>query len=61
MSVLLFAEHDNAELKPATLNVFTAAATLGEVTILVAGSGCSAVAEAAAKITGITTRATIIL
>ena len=54
MSVLLFAEHDNAELKPATLNVFTAAATLGEVTILVAGSGCSAVAEAAAKITGIT-------
>ena len=54
MSVLLFAEHDNAELKPATLNVVTAAATLGEVTILVAGSGCSAVAEAAAKITGIT-------
>ena len=46
MSVLLFAEHDNAELKPATLNVVTAAATLGEVTILVAGSGCSAVAEA---------------
>ena len=54
MSVLLFAEHDNAELKPATLNVVTAATTLGEVTILVAGSGCSAVAEAAAKITGIT-------
>ena len=54
MSVLLFAEHDNTELKPATLNVVTAAATLGEVTILVAGSGCSAVAEAAAKITGIT-------
>ncbi len=54
MSVLLFAEHDNAELKPATLNVVTAAATLGEVTILVAGSGCSTVAEAAAKITGIT-------
>ena len=54
MSVLLFAEHDNAELKPATLNVVTAAVTLGEVTILVAGSGCSAVAEAAAKITGIT-------
>ncbi|MGE4561451.1 MAG: electron transfer flavoprotein subunit alpha/FixB family protein, partial [Rhodospirillales bacterium] len=38
MSVLLFAEHDNAELKSATLNVVTAATILGEVTILVAGS-----------------------
>ena len=54
MSVLLFAEHDNTELKSATLNVVTAAATLGEVTILVAGSGCSAVAEAASKITSVT-------
>lgn len=53
MSVLVFAEHDNAELKPATLNAVTAAAQLGEVTVLVAGSGCGAVAEAAAKVSGV--------
>ncbi|MBI3441060.1 MAG: electron transfer flavoprotein subunit alpha/FixB family protein [Proteobacteria bacterium] len=52
MSVLLIAEHDNASLKPATMNAFTAAAKLGEVYILVAGQGCAAVAAAAAKIAG---------
>ena len=41
MSVLVIAEHDNAELKPATLNTVTAAKTLGDVTVLVAGSGCA--------------------
>ncbi len=53
MSVLVLAEHDNAELKPATLNTVTAAAALGEVTVLVAGSGCAGVAEAAAKVAGV--------
>ncbi len=53
MSVLVIAEHDNAELKPATLNTVTAAAQLGDVDILVAGTDCGAVAEAAARIEGI--------
>ena len=52
MTVLLIAEHDNAILKPATLNAASAAAKLGDVDILVAGSGCAAVADAAAKIAG---------
>ncbi|WP_373472346.1 electron transfer flavoprotein subunit alpha/FixB family protein [Sphingorhabdus lacus] len=54
MSVLVFVEHDNASLKDATLAAVTAAAKLGEVHALVAGSGCGAVAEEAAKIAGVT-------
>jgi electron transfer flavoprotein alpha subunit len=53
MSVLVYAEHDNASLKDATLAVVTAAATLGEVHVLVAGNGCSAVADQAAKVAGV--------
>ena len=53
MAVLVLAEHDNAELKAATLNTVTAAKSLGDVEILVAGSGCGAVAEAAAKVDGV--------
>ena len=53
MSVLVLAEHDNEDLKPATLNTVSAAQALGEVTILVAGLDCDSVAKAAAKITGI--------
>ncbi|MEJ6009368.1 electron transfer flavoprotein subunit alpha/FixB family protein [Novosphingobium aquae] len=53
MSVLVYAEHDNASLKDATLAVVTAAARLGEVYVLVAGSGASAAADAAAKIAGV--------
>ena len=53
MSVLVIAEHDNAELKPATLNTVAAAAQLGDVDILVAGDNCSAVADTAAKIAGV--------
>lgn len=49
MSVLVIAEHDNATLKGSTLNTIQAASQLGEVTVLVAGSGCGAVAEAVAK------------
>ncbi len=53
MSVLVYAEHDNASLKDATLAVVTAGAKLGEVHVLVAGSGCGAAADAAAKIAGV--------
>jgi electron transfer flavoprotein alpha subunit len=53
MSVLVYAEHDNASLKDATLAVVTAGAQLGEVHVLVAGNGCDAVAQSAAKIAGV--------
>jgi electron transfer flavoprotein alpha subunit len=54
MSILIVAEHDNAGLKPATLNAVTAAAKLGgDIAILVAGSGCAGAAQAAAKVAGV--------
>jgi electron transfer flavoprotein alpha subunit len=53
MSVLVYAEHDNAALKDATLAVVTAAALLGEVHVLVAGSGAAGAAAAAAGIAGV--------
>ncbi|HKR16539.1 electron transfer flavoprotein subunit alpha/FixB family protein [Rhizorhapis sp.] len=51
--VLVWVEHDNASLKDATLAAVTAASQLGEVHLLVAGSGCAAVADQAAKIAGV--------
>lgn len=55
MSVLIVAEHDNQELKSATLNCVSAANALGDdLHLLVAGADCAAVAEAAAKVAGIT-------
>ncbi len=54
MSVLVVAEHDNAGIKPATLNTVTAAAEIdSDVTVLVAGENCDGAAEAAAKIAGV--------
>ena len=54
MSILVIAEHDNASLKPATLHAVTAAAAIGgDVHVLVAGSGCAAAADAAAKVAGV--------
>ncbi len=54
MAILVLAEHDNAELKPATLNTVTAAVEIGgDIDVLVAGSNCAAVGEAASKISGI--------
>ena len=51
MSVLLIAEHDNAKLKPFTLNAITAASKIdGEVHVLVAGSGCENVSKEVASI-----------
>ena len=54
MATLVLAEHDNRELKPATLNTIGAATKIGgDVHVLVAGAGVGAVAEAAAKIAGV--------
>jgi electron transfer flavoprotein alpha subunit len=54
MAILVIAEHDNASLKAATLNAVTAAVKIGgEIHILVAGAGCGAVAEQAAKVAGV--------
>jgi electron transfer flavoprotein alpha subunit len=53
MSILVIAEHDNASIKDATLNTVAAAKELGDVTVLVAGNGCAAAGEAAAKIDGV--------
>ncbi|WP_415902491.1 electron transfer flavoprotein subunit alpha/FixB family protein [Neptuniibacter sp. QD29_5] len=54
MAILIIAEHDNSALKGATLNAVTAASKMGsDLHLLVAGAGCSAVAEAAAQVAGI--------
>ncbi len=54
MTTLLIAEHDNTSLNGTTAKALTAAAALGgPVHILVAGSGCAAVADAAAKLSGV--------
>ncbi|UTW45227.1 FAD-binding protein [bacterium SCSIO 12696] len=56
MSVLIIAEHDNQTLNPATLNTVTAAQAIGgDIDLLVAGSGCDAVAQQAAQIAGVNT------
>lgn len=52
-NVLLYVDHDNKNLSPVTLNAVTAATELGDVTALCAGSGCSGVADQAAKVAGI--------
>ncbi len=53
MKTLVWVEHDGSTVKDATLSAVTAAAKLGEVHLLVAGQGVGAVAEAAAKISGV--------
>ncbi len=56
MSVLVVGEHDNAELKPATLNTVAAAAEIAggnPIHMLIAGKGCAEVAKAAAAVAGI--------
>ncbi|WP_250462122.1 electron transfer flavoprotein subunit alpha/FixB family protein [Microbulbifer litoralis] len=54
MSILVIAEHDNAELKGATLNTIAAAKAIGgDIDLLVAGESCGAVGEAAAKVDGV--------
>ena len=54
MTALVIAEHDNASLKPATLNAVAAAqACGGDVHVLVAGHNAAAAAQAAAQIAGV--------
>ena len=53
MKTLVWVEHDNSEMKDATLSVVTAASQLGDVDLLVAGSGCAGVADQAAKVAGV--------
>ena len=56
MKTLVIAEHDNASLKPATLNAVAAAQAIGgEIDILVAGGDCASAAQAAAAVPGIGT------
>ena len=55
MSVLLLADHNNQTLGSATFKAMTAAKAIGgDVHVLIAGSGCSRVAEQAAKLDGVT-------
>jgi len=54
MTILVIAEHDNNELKGATLNAVAAAGKIGtQIELLVAGHNCGGVAEAGARISGI--------
>ena len=54
MSILIIAEHDNKELKGATLNTVAAGAAIGgDIDILVAGTDCGSVAEAASQVPGV--------
>ncbi len=58
MSILVIAEHNNEELQAATANTLTAAKEIAEktgseISLLVAGGNCNAVAEAASAIPGV--------
>ncbi len=53
MSVLIIAEHNNQHLNPATLHAVPAAAKLGNVDLLVAGSNAAAVLEEAKQVAGV--------
>lgn len=54
MTILVYAEHNNKELKPATLSAVSAAQQIGgDVHVLVAGFEANEVAQAAAKISGV--------
>ncbi len=54
MSVLVYAEHDNKTLKTETFKTIAAAQAIGgDITLLVAGYQCQAIAEQAAKVNGV--------
>ena len=54
MRTLIVAEHDNQMLKAAALNAVAAAQQLGgDIDVLVIGSGCQGVADAAAAVPGV--------
>src|SRR5690606_37859776 len=55
MTVLIVAEHDNTTLSERTARCLTAARQIGEgIDLLIAGNACAAVAEAAARLGGVT-------
>lgn len=55
MSVLVVAEHDNQNLKPATLHTLAAAQLIdADVHVLVAGCDCKSVADSASQASGVT-------
>ena len=54
MTVLVYAEHDNQELKPATLATITAAGQIdSDIHVLVAGLHAQAVADSATQVAGV--------
>jgi electron transfer flavoprotein alpha subunit len=54
MTILVIAEHDHQQLKAATLNTVAAAQKIGgDIHVLVAGSACSAAAQEAATLNGV--------
>jgi len=54
MSILVFAEHDNNNLKADTLKTVAAAQAIGgDIHLLVAGNNCQGVAQEAAKVNGV--------
>ena len=55
MNILVIAEHDNANLKGATLNTVAAAKEIGsDITLLVAGSNTASVISEAQQLNGVT-------
>jgi electron transfer flavoprotein alpha subunit len=56
MSILVITDHNHETILPATLNAVAAAGEIGgDISVLVAGSGCGAAAKAAAEIAGVST------
>ena len=54
MTILIYAEHDNSQLKSETLKLVTAAQAIGDdIHVLVAGKDCTDVASKAANINGV--------
>ena len=54
MTILVIAEHSDAQLKSSTLNTLKAAFELGsEVDVLVAGQNCEGAVKQAASVTGV--------
>jgi len=54
MTVLVYAEHDNTNLKSETAKMVHAASKMGgDIHVLVAGEGCQAVADSASQIDGV--------
>ena len=55
MSILVIAEHDNSNLKGATLNTVAAAKEIGsDITLLIAGTSADSVISEAQQLNGVT-------